>query len=169
VDNWRFERLNRSHRRAEFRCGKAPLDDFLHSLVSQYEKRNVGRTFVAVTEGEKRVCGYYTLAAGSVSFQNLPAAGARRLPKHPVPVILLARLAVDLTVQGKGLGEALMIDALKRCLELTETLGVHAVEVDAIDQHAKAFYEKYGFIALLDNELHLRLPTATIRNTLGAP
>ncbi len=167
MDNWRSERLNRSHRRPEFRCGKAPLDGFLHSLVSQYEKRNLGRTFVAVMEGEKRVYGYYTLAAGSISFQNLPDAAARKLPKHPVPVILLARLAVDLTVQGKGLGEALMIDALKRCLELTETLGVHAVEVDAIDQHAKVFYQKYGFIALLDNELHVYLPTATIRNAFG--
>jgi GNAT superfamily N-acetyltransferase len=167
--DWRIERLDRSHQRAEFRCGKAPLDDFLRSLVGQYERRNLGRTFVAVRDGEKRVYGYYTLASGSVSFQNLPDAAARKLPKHPVPVILLARLAVDLTLQGKGLGEALMIDALKRCLQLTDTLGVYAVEVDAIDQQAKAFYQKYGFTALVDNELHLYLPTATFRHTVARP
>jgi GNAT superfamily N-acetyltransferase len=169
MTDWRIERLDRSHQRAEFRCGKAALDDFLRSLVGQYERRNLGRTFVAVRDGEKRVYGYYTLASGSVSFQNLPDAAARKLPKHPVPVILLARLAVDLTLQGKGLGEALMIDALKRCLQLTDTLGVYAVEVDAIDQQAKAFYQKYGFTALVDNEFHLYLPTATFRNTIGRP
>jgi GNAT superfamily N-acetyltransferase len=167
MTDWRIERLDRSHQRAEFRCGKAPLDDFLRSLVGQYERRNLGRTFVAVRDGEKRVYGYYTLASGSVSFQNLPDAAARKLPKHSVPVILLARLAVDLTLQGKGLGEALMIDALKRCPPLTDTLGVYAVEVDAINQQAKAFYQKYGFTALVDNELHLYLPTATFRHTVG--
>jgi GNAT superfamily N-acetyltransferase len=165
--DWRIERLDRSHERGEFTCGKPPLDDFLRVLVNQYEKRNLGRTYVAVRMGEKRVSGYYTLATGAVSFQDLPHAAAKKLPKHPVPVILLARLAVDRGVQGQGLGQALLFDALRRCLELADRLGFHAVEVDAIDQQAQAFYSKYGFAPLLDRERHLYLPVATIRQVLA--
>jgi GNAT superfamily N-acetyltransferase len=165
--DWHVERLDRAHQRGEFCCGKAPLDKFLNSLVGQYEERNLGRTYVAVRPGEKRVYGYYTLASGSVSFSNLPEIAAKRLPRHPVPVVLLARLAVDRSVRGRRLGELLLIDALQRCLDLAGTLGIHAVEVDAIDPEAKAFYRKYGFVPLLDNELHLYLPIATIRDALG--
>jgi len=165
---WQIEPLARDHFRGAFSCGKPSLDDFIRRLVSQYEKRNLGRTYVAVQAGEKRVCGYYTLASSSVAFENLPETSAKKLPKHPVPVVLLARLAVDQAVQGQGLGVALLIDALRRCLELVDKLGIHAVEVDAIDQQASVFYEKYGFAPLLDNEFHLFLPIATIRGALGS-
>jgi GNAT superfamily N-acetyltransferase len=165
--DWRIERLDRSHARGEFCCGKAPLDDFLRSLVSQYEKRNLGRTYVAVKEAEKRVYGYYTLASGAVSFANLPAKTARKLPRHPVPVVLLGRLAVDRDAQGQGLGAELLMDALRRCLELSGSLGIHAVEVLAIDDAAKGFYQKYGFVSLLDDARHLYLPIKTIAAELG--
>src|SRR5260221_2843066 len=105
--DWQIERMGSGHEREEFCCGKAPLDDFLHALVTQYEKRKLGRTYVAVVAGEKKVCGYYTLAASSVSFTNVPPKIARKLPKHPVPVVLLGRLAVDGTQQRKGLGAEL--------------------------------------------------------------
>ena len=167
--DWQIERLERGHVRDAFSCGKPPLDEFIHRLVSQYEKRNLGRTYVAVRPGEKQVLGYYTLASGSIPFQNIPEPSARKLPRHPVPVILLARLAVDQSVQGQGWGEGLLIDALQRGLGLADTLGIHAVEVDAIDQQAKAFYEKYGFVPLLDNEFHLFLPIATIQAAIQRP
>ena len=152
---WQIEALDREHSRGAFSCGKPPLDEFIRRLVSQYQKRNLGRTYVAVRPGERTVYGYYTLASGSVSFEHIPEAAARKLPRHPVPVVLLARLAVDQAVRGLGLGEALLIDALRRCLRLAEELGIHAVEVDAIDPQARGFYEKYGFVPLLDRELHL--------------
>lgn len=165
---WLIEPLERSvHERDGFSCGKAPLDDFLRSLVSQYEKRRLGKTYVAVKPGEKRVLGYYTLASGSVPFAQIPTKAAKKLPKHPVPVILLARLAVDQSIRGRGLGAALLRDALRRALELSRNLGVHAVEVDAIDTETKAFYEKFGFVSLLDSELHLFLPLATIEDSAG--
>ena len=164
---WIIEPLGRAHQRAEFCCGKPPLDNFLHALVSQYEKRRLGRTYVAVRPGEERVLGYYTLASGSVAFENLPGKAAKKLPRHPVPVVLLARLAVDQAAQGQGLGGLLLADALKRCLGLAGQLGIHAVEVDAIDDQAKAFYEKYGFVPLLDNPRHLYLPVATIEDAFG--
>jgi GNAT superfamily N-acetyltransferase len=164
---WHFERWHRSHEREEFCCGKPPLDDFLRFLVSQYEKRKLGRTYVAVRGEEKRVHGYYTLAGGAVPFEHLPRGAAKKLLKHPLPVVLLARLAVDRVVQGQGLGEALLLDALHRCLHLSELLGLHAVEVDAIDTQAQGFYQKYGFVPLLDKPLHLYLPIATITAGIG--
>ena len=166
--DWQVERLDRGHSRTEFSCGKPPLDEFIQRLVSQYEKRKLGRTYVAVQPGENRVYGYYTLASGAVSFEKLPETASRKLPKHPVPVILLARLAVNQTAQGQRLGEALLIDALQRCLGLADKLGIHAVEVTALDQQARAFYEKYGFVPLLDSELHLYLSVETIKSVLGS-
>ena len=167
--DWQIERLERGHVRDAFSCGKPPLDEFIHRLVSQYEKRNLGRTYVAVHPGDRQVLGYYTLASGALSYQNLPESSARKLPRHPVPVILLARLAVDQGVQGQGWGEGLLIDAVHRGVGLSETLGIHAVEVDAIDQQARAFYEEYGFVPLLDNEFHLYLPIATVQAIIQSP
>ena len=165
--DWRIERLDRSHERGEFCCGKAPLDEFLRSLVSQYEKRNLGRTYVAIKEGEKRVYGYYTLASSAVPFAYVPPKIARKLPRHPVPVALLARLAIDQIAQGQGLGAELLIDALRRCRELAVALGIFAVEVLAIDDEARRFYEKYGFTPLLDDERHLYLSMKTLETALG--
>jgi GNAT superfamily N-acetyltransferase len=168
VTEWLIEYLDRAHIRGEFCCSKPSLDHFLHALASQYEKRNLGRTYVAVQPGDKRVYGYYTLASGAIPFQNLPAKAAKKLPHHPVPVALLARLAVDQAVQGRGLGRFLLLDALQRCLHLSAKLGIYAVGVEALDQQAKAFYEKYGFVPLQGNEWHLYLPVTTIAGVLRA-
>lgn len=164
---WAIEPFAKDHERSNFACGRSTLDDFIRARVSQYEKRRLGKTFVAVGPGDKRVIGYYTLAAGAVAFEKLPEDASRKLPKHPVPVVLLARLAVDQSAQGKGLGEVLLLDALQRSLNLSTGLGVHAVEVDAIDDAAAAFYSKYGFVPLLEEPLHLYLPISTIENILA--
>jgi len=116
MSDWRIERLDREHLRDEFSCGKPPLDEFIRRLVTQYEKRNLGRTYVACEAGEKRLVGYHTLASEAVSFEHLPMGSAKKLPRHPVPTILLARLAVNQSVQGRRLGETLLIDALRRSL-----------------------------------------------------
>ena len=164
--DWIIEPFGKSHDRSAFTCGKPALDEFLRTRVSQYEKRRLGKTFVAVLQGEQRVRGYYTLAAGAVAFEHLPTVASTKLPKHPIPVILLARLAVDLSAQGQGLGEKLLLDALQRSLDLSDKLGAHAVEVDALDDSAISFYVKYGFSPLLDNPRHLYLPLATIDRVL---
>jgi len=151
------------HQRAGFSCGLPALDEFLRAFVTQYEKRRLGKTFVAVpTTEDTRVVGYYTLAAGAVAFAHLPPQVAKKLPKHPVPVVLLARLAVDRSVQGQGLGEMLLTDALCRVLELSKSLGVFAVEVLAIDERAASFYAKYGCTRLADDTRHLYLPISAI-------
>jgi GNAT superfamily N-acetyltransferase len=165
--DWQIEPLDALHQREEFCCGKAPLDEFLRTLVSQYQKRRLGRTYVAVRPNEKRVLGYYTLASGAIPFQNLPPKTAKRLPRHPVPVALLGRLAVDQVAQGQRLGETLLMDALRRCLGLSDQMGLFAVEVLALDEDARRFYEKYGFEPLQDNELHLFLSLKTAADAVG--
>ncbi len=169
MDDWRIEPLTRAHKhkRKRFVCGKPALDDFIRARTGQYEKRNLGRTYVAVKAGDPTVFGYYTIASSALAIEELPSEPARKLPKHPVPVILLGRLAVDQSAQGQRLGEKLLIDALQRSLELSQFLGVHAVEVDAIDAEAKAFYERYGFTCLPGQALHLYLAIDTIRVLLG--
>jgi GNAT superfamily N-acetyltransferase len=163
VGEWRIERLDRERMREGFDCGKTSLNDFLRALVSQYEKRNLGRTYVAFLEGDQRVLGYYTLASGQIDTESLPAKQAKKLPRHAVPIVLLARLAVDRSVHGRGLGGLLLRDAFARALDLSEKLGIHAVVVDALDAEAKAFYERFGFLPLADNEMRLFLPLSTIR------
>ncbi len=166
MGEWRIERLDRGHVRDGFDCGKPSLNDFLHALVSQYEKRDLGRTFGALQGEHQRVLGYYTLASGAVDAQSLPASQARKLPRHSVPVVLLARLAVDQSVHGTGLGGFLLRDALTRSLGLSESLGIHAAIVDALDAAAESFYERFGFTALTDDEIRLFLPLSTIRSAL---
>lgn len=164
MDEWRIERLDRTHLRKGFDCGKPSLNDFLHVLVSQYEKRGLGRTYVAFQSEDRHVRGYYTLASGAIETRSLPASKAKKLPRHPLPVVLLARLAVDQSVQGKGLGGFLLHDSMTRSLDLSETLGIHAIIVDALDAGAKTFYERFGFMPLADDEMRLFLPLATIRS-----
>ena len=153
--NWTIEAFSRRHDRSGFVCGRDSLDDFIRTRVSQYEKRRLGKTFVAVPAGGTQVVGYITLAAGAVAFDHLPPASARKLPKHPIPVIVLARLAVDQSVQRQGLGEMLLFDALQRALKLSGLLGVHAIQVDALDLHAVDFYRSsMDLRSLLDNPLN---------------
>ncbi len=166
---WRFERLEGRHERQRFDCGKPPLNDFIRSLVGQYERRNLGRTYVAVAPGEERVRGYYTLAGGAIAASGLPAQDAKKLPRHPVPIVLLARLAVDQGDQGQGLGAWLLKDALTRSLAISESLGIHAVVVDAMDEDAKTFYRKYGFLELTDHPMRLCLPVAALRAAANQP
>lgn len=161
---WRIERLDRGHVREDFDCGKPPLNDFLRTLVNQYEKRDLGRTYVACLGDDRRVLGYYTLAGGAIEAESLPAKQSKKLPRHPLPVVLLARLAVDRSVHGKGLGGILLRDAMTRSLDLSEKLGVHALIVDALDAEARTFYERFGFMSLTDAEMRLFLPIGTIRS-----
>ncbi len=159
---WVIERLNRSHDRESFCSGQEVLDRFLKTLVTQYEKKRLGRTFVATAAGANKVFGFYTSAAGSFALDALPEVARKALPKHPIPTVHLGRLAVDLTCQGQGLGEALLFHFLHEALAVAQTLGVFAVDVWAMHDQARPFYLKYGFIPLEDAPLHLYLPLKTV-------
>ncbi len=161
--DWQIEQLVGDHDRSGFSCGQASLDRFIRELAGQYERRGLGRTYVAVCPGERRVVGYYTLAASAVEFSSLPKPVAKKLPKHPVPVILLGRLAVDLSMQGRGLGADLLVDACKVVACASDMVGVFALFVEAIDDNAKAFYEKFGFTPFSERTWSLFMPMADVR------
>lgn len=162
--DWRIEPLQRDHDRSRFDCGEPALDEYLARFGRQNQESGVARTFVAVSAAQpSRVLGYYSLAAGAIDKANLPAAAAKRFPSFPLPIARLARLAVDRSQQGKGLGEDLLLDALSRCVRVAEDVGIVAVLIDAKHERAKAFYARYEFDALPDHPLTLWLPLSALR------
>lgn len=154
-----IEPLSSKHDRSSFDCGEPSLNTYLKQYARQNDEKGLGRTFVAVEPDQTRIEGYYTISTGAVTFEQVP----EKLPRYPIPVVHLGRLAIDLKSQGKGLGELLLIDALKRAVQASEQLGIYAVEVRALNDSARNFYLKYGFTPLLDDEFHLYLPMKTIR------
>lgn len=163
MDEWTVERLDKSHDRASFDCGKPLLNQWLQRFSAEYERRDLARTYVAVKAGDRRVLGFYAISNHHVTYDAMPTEQSKGLPPIEIPVVLLGRLAVDKTVEGQGLGAHLLVDALRRAHHVSEHIGIRAVEVHAIDELARAFYLKYGFISLLDDPRHLFLPIQAIR------
>jgi GNAT superfamily N-acetyltransferase len=163
VGDWSIEKLGKSHDKASFDCGKPTLNHWLRQLAGQYERRDLARTYVAVPPNETRVLGYYAVSNHQVSYEALPDEQSKGLPTIDIPVILLGRLAVDKTVQVQGLGEYLLIDALRRANYISQHIGVRAVEVHALDNAARRFYLKYGFVSLRDDQDHLFLSMQVVR------
>lgn len=147
-----IENLSKKHQKKDFNCGKELLDNYLHKQAGQDLKRNLAACFVAVDE-ENTVMGYYTLSSNVIERDTFPPEMASKLPQSyaDLPAILLGRLAIDTRFQGRRLGEFLLVDALRRCVNLATQLGVLAVIVDPIDDAAVRFYEAYGFISLPDS------------------
>lgn len=135
--------LTTAHRLDEFSCGEQVLDDWLRRRAISNQARGASRTFV-VTAADGRVYGYYAMAAGAVS-QQLATGGVRRNMPEPIPVMVLARLAVDHRAQGIKLGGALLQDAVNRALVVSQNTGVRALLVHALHDRAKSFYGHYGF------------------------
>lgn len=154
-----IERLSSRHDRSDFDCGAEELNAYLKQYSGQHERKGIGRTYVAVDEGESRILGYYTISSGAVSFDTVP----ENLPHHPIPVALIGRLAVDNGARGRRLGETLLIHALRSAQRVSEIMGLYAVVVDALDEQARNFYMKYGFNELEDDHLHLYLPIKIIK------
>lgn len=155
---WSIHRFERRHDRSAFACGRPMLDDWLKDRAGQFDRRDLSRTFVATRPGEARVFGYYSLSTHRVVYEALPDVEARALPRIDVPVVLLGRLAVDQSIQKQGLGSLLLVDALRRSLDISAQVGIRAVEIDALDETAKKFYLAFGFRPLIDDPRHLFLP-----------
>jgi GNAT superfamily N-acetyltransferase len=161
---FRIERISRDHKLRSFDCGEVSLNDFLKRFALKNDSNDVGRTFVAVEPGSPVVAGYYTVSAASVKFDNFPQE--LKLPRYPIGTAHIGRLAVDVSKQKLGLGEALLFDALERVARVSDDLGIRAVELQALTTKAKNFYLRYGFQELADNSTHLYLPIETIRRLI---
>lgn len=139
------ERLGVDHDTSAFACGEATLDDWLRRRALQNQASGASRTYV-LCAGPTRVVGYYALAAGGVAHVSAPGRVKRNVP-DPIPVMILGRLAVGQTQQGRGLGAALLRDALLRVLQAADIVGIRAILVHAISEQARQFYEGHGFVS----------------------
>jgi len=160
---WTIELLNPAHDLSEFDCGEQSLNLWLNRFASSNTKVGLSRTFVALEPGLSKVRGYFAISTSSVKFDTIPDHIQKRLPKYPIPTVHIGRLAVDKNQQKRGLGEILLIEALRRAGHASLNVGVYAVDVIASNDSARSFYLKYGFKPLLDNQLHLFLPIETAR------
>jgi predicted N-acetyltransferase YhbS len=155
------------HHVKEFRCGQPSLDRWLHAYAGQSERRDVARTFVAANS-QLNVVGYYTLVAGHVEHPAASPPVRAGVSRHfPIPICLIARLAVDQSWQRRGLGSDLLRDALRRTLAASGQIGIRAVVVDAIDGEAASFYRRHGFEPASEDGLTLMVPIAAVRSRLG--
>jgi len=149
----RIEALAARHQLEGFDCGKPGLNRFLllHALTNQ--RANSSRTYVAL-RGEQ-VLGFHTLVVGSVSREQAPERVRKGLARHPIPLMVLARLAVSCEEQGKGLGSGLLKDAIQRTMAAAEIAGIRALAVHAKDEEARSFYAHFGFVESPTDPLHL--------------
>jgi GNAT superfamily N-acetyltransferase len=147
--------LAASHILDEFTCGEASLDEWLKRRARTNQVSGASRTFV-VTDQDGRVHGYYAMAAGAVAHQAATSRVRRNMP-DPVPVMVLARLAVDHRAQGIKLGAALLQDAVNRAVAVSQNAGIRALLVHALHDRAKQFYEHYGFQASPQHPMTLML------------
>ena len=155
--------LDTSHDRAGFRCGLAPLDTYLERQARQDVKRRISQVFVATSATQPNtILGYYTLSSLAIELDALPHHLARKLPRHPVPAALLGRLAVSQAAQGQGVGSMLLADAVKRTLSVSNEIAIYALVVDAIDEGAQGFYERFGFTLLRRERRRLFLPLRSV-------
>lgn len=159
-----LEKLAKHHDLSSFDCGKPSLNDWLHRFALTNQQNDSARTYILHRAG--KVVGYYSLSAGSVRKEESPARIARGLALHPIGVIPLARLAVDQTEHGTGLGKVLLIDALSRALAASDAIGARAVLVHALDEDALAFYKKFGFEPSPLEPKQLMLLMKDLRTTL---
>jgi ribosomal protein S18 acetylase RimI-like enzyme len=158
--------LDKAHNRKAFECEEQQLTQYIRKQVSQDIKKKLAICFVAA-DSDNNVIGYYTLSSESLGREQIPEKYLKKVPQnYNAPVILLGRLARDLTAKGTGLGEHLLLDALFRAFTLSEeSIGAMAVVVDPINEYAVNFYRKYGFEQLPDSE-KMFLPMNTIRQII---
>ena len=169
-DHFDFHLLDRSFSRDNFDCGVFELNHFLKTKARQNQSVGFNKTFVAISKDDssKNILGYYSLSMGEIDLSSLPENLVKKLPRHPVPVARMGRLAVDLSVKGKGLGQLLLVDAMKRVQRASELVGVFALLVDAKDVSAKNFYLKYGFLSLIHEDMTLFLPLSCFPSNWSA-
>ena len=149
----RIEKLHRGHAVESFDCNREALNRFLIRYALANQQASASQTYIALSEAE--VVGYYTIVVGQVAYDEAPERLTKGLARHPVPIMLLARLAVASSWQGKGLGGGLLKDAMLRTVQAADIAGIRAFAVHAKDDEAKVFYERFDFLASPVDPYHL--------------
>jgi len=161
----RIEKLHRDHAVDAFDCGREELNRFLVRFAFPNQQAGASQTYVGLSE--QIVIGYYTLVVGQVTYEDAPERLTKGLARHPVPIMLLARLAVSVEWQGRGLGAGFMKDAMRRTLQAADIAGIRAFGVHAKDDAARAFYAHFGFVASSSDPLHLFVLMKDLRRIAG--
>ena len=169
IPPWHEEPISKVHDRKTFDCGDASLNEYFRRHARRSHERGGAKTFSAVKDSDaKTVLGFYSLAPASLTYDRTPAQVKRGLAGHEISVFRLARLAVDCSVQGKGLGGQLLLAAGRRCLLVASQVGGVALLIDAKNERVAKWYAGFGAVELLDNTLSLLLPFKTIHAALAA-
>ena len=166
MTGFRIEKLRRDHPVDSFTCGRDELDRFLIRYALGNQQANASQTYIGLHDQE--VVGFYSLVVGEVAFGDAPERLTKGLARHPVPVMLLARLAVSVPWQGRKIGSGLLKDAMLRTLQAADIGGIRAFAVHAKDEPAKQFYEQFGFVASPTDPLHLYRLIKDLRRSLEA-
>lgn len=150
------------HDRASFDCGEAELNVFIQTKAAKHMKAGISKTMllpasVPLSDGKYPICAFYTIAPSSIRRDTLPEALAKKLPRYPVPVFLLAQMAVHLKYHGQGLGKITLIKALEYLWKINSKMRAFAIIIDCLNNNAKQFYSKYGFETLCDHNGKTRM------------
>jgi len=159
------EKLRREHAVEGFDCGREQLNRYLLRYAWQNQQAGAAQTYVGVV-GDT-IVGFYTLAVGRVTHEEAPERLGKGLARHPLPIMLLARLAVDRQWHGQGVGSALLRDAMYRTLQAADIAGIRALAVHAKDEEARRFYEHFDFIPSPADPLHLFVLLKDVRRIVG--
>lgn len=166
MTGFRIEKLRRDHPVDSFSCGRDELDRFLIRYALGNQQANASQTYIGLHDQE--VIGFYSLVVGEVAFGDAPERLTKGLACHPVTVMLLARLAVSTTWQGRKIGSGLLKDAMLRTLQAADIGGIRAFAVHAKDEPTKQFYERFGFVPSPTDPLHLYRLIKDLRRSLEA-
>jgi GNAT superfamily N-acetyltransferase len=160
-----IEKLARHHRVEEFDCGQDALNRFLTRFALSSQQANASQTYVGLADAT--VVGFYTLVVSEVAYEDAPERLIKGLAHHPVPLMLLARLAVGMAWKGRGFGAGLLKDAMRRTMRVAGIAGIRALAAHAKDDAARAFYEHFGFLASPTDPLHVFILTKDLRRVAG--
>jgi GNAT superfamily N-acetyltransferase len=165
VTAFRIEKLSRNHPIDGFDCGQEALNRFLQRFALSNQQANASQTYVGLADDA--VIGFYTLAVGEVAFEDAPERLTIGLARHPVPIMLLARLGVSLEWQGRGVGAGLLKDAMRRTMQAADIAGIRTFAAHTKDEAASAFYRHFDFVASPTDPLHMFLLVKDIRRAAG--
>ena len=161
-----LEKLQRTHMVEDFTCGQPELDRFLIRHALRAQQMNSSQTYVGLSG--KTVIGFYTIVAGEVRHVDAPVRVVKGMPRYPIPLLVLARLAVHSEWQGRGIGAGLLLDALGRALQVADIVGVRSLAVHAKDDAAAEFYRHFGFVQSPTDSRHLFMLMKDIRTVAGS-